>query len=88
MTDTKKKKKSLSCRILERLCGVEGVVALEQGQGQGQEGVQGEGGVMSPEEEAAAAAKFLTEDKFWRHFVNSNAVLLCGLATFMWVYYA
>lgn len=53
--------KANSCmRIVNCLCGVDSkAAALEELE---------QGPKLTPEEEAAAAAKFLDEDKFWKRF--------------------
>jgi sodium/glucose cotransporter 1/sodium/glucose cotransporter 9 len=67
-------------KMLHYICGVN-EKATEEAKAE-------EGPKLSPEEEAATAAKFLDESKFWRRFVNSNAVLLMTIAVFMWAFYA
>ncbi|CAG7730914.1 unnamed protein product [Allacma fusca] len=68
-------KKMLNC-----ICGLTEAAAAEA--------KAEEGPKLTPEEEAASAAKFLDESKFWSRFVNSNAVLLMTIAIFVWAFYA
>ena len=44
--------------------------------------------VLSPEEEAEAAADFLLEPHWKRNVVNANAVLVMAVAMFFWGFYA
>ncbi|CAL8120020.1 unnamed protein product [Orchesella dallaii] len=67
-------------KILRVICGSESR-ATEQAR-------LGEIAILSPEDEAASAAKFLDENSSWRKFVNSNAILLMTIAVFVWAYYA
>ncbi|XP_065570557.1 sodium/glucose cotransporter 1-like isoform X2 [Artemia franciscana] len=43
---------------------------------------------LSPQEEAKEAADFLKEDHFWGRFVNINAIIIMGCASFLWGFYA